>query len=111
MGLPALTMNANLCEACLRHAMDMSANDDLSHTGSDGSQAWDRASDAGYTGTVGENNGWVALWANDERMVELWMASPPHYANIAGDWKDFGVAVVQNPDLGRKFYCALFGNP
>jgi len=49
--LNPLSHNAQLSTAARAHSEDMATHVFLSHIGSDGSTAWERVADAGYTGT------------------------------------------------------------
>src|SRR4029453_858159 len=48
VGVPALTVNADLTEAARRHSLDMACNNFMKHSGSDGSWTGDRGQDAAY---------------------------------------------------------------
>ena len=124
-GVPPLTINSKLTIAAKRHADDMAAGDFLSHTGSDGSTASERITDAGYfdglypgSGTSTEENvgsGYVTA----ETLMAAWVASPSHYANIIDeDMWDIGIAVSFRPetwdwndrrDRGKPFFVQTFG--
>ena len=83
-GLPALTKNSKLTTAARRHSTDMACTDTWSHTGSDGSAPWDRVSDAGYSWSrVTENiAASTSQYFSPASVVNLWMNSPGHKANI-----------------------------
>ncbi|MFW6057442.1 MAG: CAP domain-containing protein [Persicimonas sp.] len=77
----SLTADAALHEAAQAHANDMAANDFFSHTGSDGSQFFERIESAGYEGQpVGENIAGGRTTA--EQVVSGWMQSDGHCRNI-----------------------------
>ena len=92
---PALAWNTALITAATSHALDMARNDLASHTGSDGSDGGQRMSAAGYAwSTWGENIGWG--FGSVQAMVDWWMASPVHCANIMKpQFKDVGMACVK----------------
>lgn len=80
-GLTQLAPNDALGKAAAVHAADLASgrvNLDDSHIGSDGSTAWGRAVDAGYSGQfVREMTGWG--WDGDYgRMMAYWLQSPVH---------------------------------
>lgn len=77
-----LAMNANLRTAARLHSEDMAAANYFSHTSRDGRTFGKRIGDAGYTGStsIGENIG--AGYGSPQSVVEGWMASPGHCANI-----------------------------
>ena len=83
-GLPDLTKNSKLTTAARRHSADMACTDNWSHTGTDGSQPWDRVSDAGYSWSRVTENIAASTSQNfsPSSVVNLWMNSPGHKANI-----------------------------
>jgi len=81
--VPALTAATKLDTAAQAHATDMVTKNFFSHTGSDGSQPWDRMTRAGYSwSAAGENiaagNSTVAA------TMDQWLKSAGHCANIMG---------------------------
>lgn len=87
-GLTPLAVSGKLNRAARVHAADMVAHRFLSHTGSDGSQPLQRAKRAGYlrhvrSYAIGENlaDGY-GVAGTPASMVDAWMASPEHRANI-----------------------------
>jgi len=108
----ALTMAASLTRAAAAHAADMAAHEFVGHGGSDGSEAGERVSRAGYSWrAIGEN---VAAGQLDaETVVREWLDSPGHCANImAPQFTEMGVAFVAAPqsDL-RIFWAQVFATP
>lgn len=91
-----LTWSEALENAARRHAEDMEANDHFSHTGTDGSSAGGRISDAGYDWrTWGENiaRGQRSITA----VVEAWKNSEGHCKNMMSpDFKEMGAAQAEN---------------
>ncbi|NJS39881.1 MAG: CAP domain-containing protein [Rhodobacteraceae bacterium] len=87
-----LTYDSRLGVAAQSHANDMLANNFFDHTGSNGSEVWDRAKAAGYNWTtIGENiaQGQQSMQA----AMTSWTNSPGHHANnIDPDFEDFGLA-------------------
>ncbi len=80
-GLPPLAANAELNYAADKYAELMSQNRYFSHTGPDGSQPWDRAKAVGFEAqTMGENI--AAGQKTPQQVVQAWMDSPGHRANI-----------------------------
>ncbi len=90
----SLSWNAPLNAASLVHSEDMVANDFFAHAGSNGSNAGQRASEAGYVwSTWGENI--AAGQGSVASVVAAWMASPGHCANLMNaDFSDVGLACV-----------------
>ncbi len=94
-GCSALTVNAKLTAAALNHSKDMAAHSTMSHTGSDGSDAGERITRAGYAWmTYGEN---VAYgYSTPEQVMTGWMNSPGHRQNILNcAFKEIGVGLAQ----------------
>jgi uncharacterized protein YkwD len=93
-GAAPLAWNASLTQSSLAHSDDMVAANYFSHTGSDGSNAGQRATAAGYIWQfVGENI--AAGQPSVEVVMAGWMASPGHCANIMQErFRDIGVACV-----------------
>jgi len=90
-GLAPLREHPVLTAAARAHNDDMARNDFFSHTGSDGSQPWDRARAHGYNfSTFGENIAYGYM--TPEQVVRGWMASEGHRQNIlTPDFRDIGV--------------------
>ncbi|WTW95615.1 CAP domain-containing protein [Streptomycetaceae bacterium NBC_01309] len=92
-GCGPLSEDPELKAAALGHSQDMAAKDYFSHTGQDGRSAGDRITAAGYSwSTWGEN---IARGQQTpESVMEAWMNSPGHRANILNcNFKDLGVGV------------------
>jgi uncharacterized protein YkwD len=108
--VPPLKLSPLLSRAALAHAKDMSANKLFEHRGSDGSMPADRARRAGYDWlSVGEN---IALGAaNAEVVVQGWIKSPGHCANImSAQYQEMGLAYYT--DFARKgdiYWAQTFG--
>ena len=80
-GLPPLAVDPLLTTAAQAHSADMAARAFYSHTSPEGSRPWDRAAAAGCTRrSIGEN---IACGQRSPaEVVEGWMNSPGHRANI-----------------------------
>jgi uncharacterized protein YkwD len=77
---PALAVDERLAEAAGAHAADMVDRQYFDHTSPDGSTPASRAEAAGYSGAVAEN---IATgYSTAVAVVEGWMDSPGHRANI-----------------------------
>lgn len=89
-----LAWSAALAAAALVHSDDMVAGNFFSHTGSDGRNAGQRITAAGYTwSTWGENI--AAGQPTVAAVVDAWMASPGHCVNLMNErFRDLGVACV-----------------
>lgn len=104
-GCPPLAANNRLHAAALGHSIDMATQDYFSHTSLDGSSMSDRIDRQGY--------GWRRLAENiaagypsPEAVVEGWMNSPGHRANILNcDLTEIGVGHYQ------RYWTQNFGTP
>lgn len=90
----ALAWNDALTSASLVHSDDMVAANFFSHTGSDGRNAGQRITAAGYAWrTWGDNI--AAGHRTVNQVVAGWMNSPGHCANLMNpNFRDIGVACV-----------------
>lgn len=96
-----LVWNDQLAQAAAKHSSDMASRNFVSHTGSDGSSAADRANAAGYRGAVGENlaGGQTSV---GQMMNEL-LRSPAHCANLMDPaYRTAGAACVSNRSTTYK---------
>lgn len=96
-----------LDKAALGHSEDMDARDFFDHTNPDGADPGQRITAAGYTwSTYGEN---IAMGQQTpEAVMESWMNSPGHRANILNcAFKDIGVGVHEAP--GGPWWTQNFG--
>jgi uncharacterized protein YkwD len=107
--LPPLTLDAKLTAAARRHAEDMAEHEKMSHDGSDGSKPDERVKGAGYHFVrTGEN---VAEGQRDVgQVLEAWMDSPGHKANILGPFTQMGAARAFD-ESGKPYWCVDFGVP
>jgi uncharacterized protein YkwD len=101
-GMKPLRANQLLRKAAAGHAVDMVRKVYFAHDSLDGRNFATRIERAGYLRgannyTIGENLGWAATDADTPRtMVELWMASPGHRANILQPkFREIGIAVTR----------------
>lgn len=92
VGCSAVAANSALTELAQEFSEDMAARGFFDHTDPDGASPWDRAAKAGITDLGGEN---IARGQADATAVmEAWMDSPGHRANILNcDFKTLGVGV------------------
>lgn len=81
VGAKPLQLNANLTAAATAHSQDMALNDYLAHTGRDGRSPEDRILASGYDAFTSSENVAGGL-ATPESVVQAWMNSPNHRANI-----------------------------
>ena len=107
--LPPLAIDARLTEAARRHARDMAEHEKMTHEGSDGSRPDERVKRAGYHFVrTGEN---VAEGQESvDKVLESWMNSPEHKANILGEFTQMGAARAVD-ESGEPYWCVDFGKP
>ncbi|MFV2088564.1 CAP domain-containing protein [Micromonospora sp. LOL_021] len=107
-GCGAVTINDQLAEAARLHSEDQATNNDMSHEGSDGSDPWERARRAGYEQAIGENV--AAGYPTAEAVMEGWMNSPGHRANILNcDAVAMGVGTATSSN-GTLYWTQMFGS-
>jgi hypothetical protein len=111
--LNELKLNAKLSEAAYAKALDMFAKDYWAHNSPDGTEPWYFIQKSGYNYlNAGEN---LARDFNSaESIVNAWMNSPTHKANImSGKYEDIGVAVVDGRLKGIEttLVVQMFGTP
>ncbi|MFF7886294.1 CAP domain-containing protein [Streptomyces sp. NPDC020794] len=95
VGCSPLTLNAKLSKAAQDHSADMASHQNMSHTGSDGSDPGQRITAAGYSWSAyGEN---VAFgYSTPEQVMAGWMSSAGHKRNILDcGFKEIGVGLAQ----------------
>ncbi|MGG2396747.1 CAP domain-containing protein [Pseudomonas sp. SH1-B] len=105
-----LAWNAELGAAAESHSREMANENYFAHQGRDGRTPGDRAELAGYGGSrVGENI--AAALDTPDKVVEGWLASPGHCANIMNPrFTDLGGAYASDPQSDAGIYwTALFG--
>ncbi|MGD6754683.1 CAP domain-containing protein [Streptomyces sp. BH105] len=92
VGCSPVTADSGLASLATAFSDDMAARDFFDHTDPDGATPWDRAKKAGITDLGGEN---IARGqANAQSVMDSWMNSPGHKANILNcDFKTLGVGV------------------
>lgn len=115
-GLKPLQLNLALTAAAQAHSEDMALNDFFSHTGSNGSRAFDRITNAGYQYEIAAEN--IAVgYATPNSVVQAWMNSPGHRENILyPDLKEIGIGfyfLETDPGTAnyRYYWTQDFGTP
>ena len=112
--LPPLERNLNLEVAALLKARDMLAGQYFEHVSPSGVTVSDLADQVSYDFlAIGEN---LALgnFEGDADLVQAWMDSPGHRANILSNkYQEIGVAVIKGEFEGRSSWLAVqeFGRP
>ena len=101
-GLSALSLNETLSQAAAGKAADMFANNYWAHTSPQGKTPWDFIIASGYKYTLaGENL--AKNFQTSSGVVNAWMESPTHKANIVkSGYKDVGFAVVNGVLNGEE---------
>jgi uncharacterized protein YkwD len=103
--------NSLLDAAAQAKANDMAAKGYFSHVGPDGKEPWAWIAEAGYAYRyAGENL--AVRFENSSDVVNAWMASPSHRANIVKPvYKEIGVGVAQGMYEGAPatFVVQYFG--
>ncbi|MDL5031482.1 CAP domain-containing protein [Pelomonas sp. APW6] len=108
----AIRWSTALAQAAQRHSQDMVDRNFFDHTGSDGSNAGQRISAAGYRwSSWGENI--AAGQSSAESVVQAWMNSEGHCRNIMNArYVDMGLACVRaNGGTGRLTWTQDFASP
>lgn len=110
-GCPPLVVHDSLAAAATAHSEDMASHGELSHTGSDGRTAPERARDAGYDfRRIAEN---VAAGQPDAPgVMRAWMNSPGHRTNILDcALTDVGIGVARSAEGPSReiYWTQLFG--
>ncbi|MFG3007061.1 CAP domain-containing protein [Streptomyces calvus] len=106
VGCSPVAANSALTDLATAFSDDMAARGFFDHTDPDGDTPWDRAEAAGISNLGGEN---IARGQADvEAVMEAWMNSPGHKANILNcDFTTLGVGVHMGP--GGPWWTQNFG--
>lgn len=105
-GCDPLRTDAKLRTAARGHSDDMRKRGYFDHNTPDGEDPWERAEAAGYDQPTGENIARGQQSAKD--VVEAWMDSPGHRANILNcDSEAIGVGVALGGD--GPYWTQMFG--
>lgn len=107
-GCGALSIDDKLMTAAQRHSQDQADHRNMSHTGSDGSDAGDRLDRVGYSWrTYGENVAWNQK--TPAAVMDAWMNSPGHRANILNcAFTEIGVGVASS---NGPYWTQVFAAP
>jgi len=94
LGVGSLAENTLLTQSALAKAQDMLIGQYFAHASPDGARVSNLLGDAGYSYRVAGEN--LAMgFADAESVVNAWVASPTHYANIIEpEYRDIGVGLV-----------------
>ncbi|SCG69747.1 CAP domain-containing protein [Micromonospora coxensis] len=107
-GCGKLGIDDKLMTAAQRHSQDQADHQNMSHTGSDGSDAGDRLDRVGYAWrTYGENVAWNQK--TPAAVMDAWMNSPGHRANILNcAFTEIGVGVASS---NGPYWTQVFAAP
>ncbi|MBZ5537299.1 MAG: CAP domain-containing protein [Acidobacteriia bacterium] len=115
-GCRPLRMEPSLNSAALEHSRDMARFHSVSHTGTDGSRPGDRMTRAGYNWSEAAENV-AAGFTSPESVVNGWMKSPGHRANIlncrfhdTGVGHDYLAIEAESGDYAH-YWTMVFGIP
>ncbi len=103
-GLPALTVDALLTSAALRHSADMACNSLLSHTGSDGSYVSTRIAATGYSASYTEEI--IYAGGSPQTAFNWWMNDKLHrdaILNTKSTEMGIGYAYLSSSTYGGYF--------
>ncbi len=59
-------------------------------------------------GAVKVNENIAYNYSTPESVLNAWLNSPGHKANIEGAFTHFGISIRTNPDTGKKYYTNIF---
>lgn len=104
----AVHSDSRLAAAAQGHSADMAARNYFSHETPEGVDPWERAKKQGYTTPTGEN---IAMGQRTaEEVVEGWMNSPGHKANILNcNSRAIGMGLARNGS-GQIYWTQMFGS-
>ncbi len=112
-GGPVLIESETLNAAAQAKAEDMATLGYFSHVGPDGEQPWVWLERAGYNYVAAGEN--LAVRFNDSKdVVDAWMASPTHHANIVKPvYQEIGIGIADGEYKGSRatFVVQYFGTP
>lgn len=113
-GLPALTENVQLNAAATVKAEDMFKNQYFEHISPSGLGPGDLVKNVGYEYVVTGENLILGNFTSEKEVVQLWMNSPGHRANILNNrFTEIGVAIIKGSYNGQTVWIGVqeFGLP
>ncbi len=107
-GIASLTVNSHLSASAQAHANDLASQAYFSHIARDGSNVFQRATRAGYNGSlVGEN---LAGAADVPMAMQLWIYSDGHRNNMLNaKYVEIGVGIAFDETHQWTVYVTVFG--
>ncbi len=107
-GLAAYEWNNQVEAAAAEHSADMAAHQLMQHTGTDGTNAGQRLTRAGFQWTTwGENI--AAGFVDPGALVTAWLNSSSHRPQILGSYRYVGVSAVASSD-GTLYWTLVVAN-
>jgi uncharacterized protein YkwD len=107
--LAALKANAILCEVARAHTVNMGKQKKLEHE-LDGKTPTDRVRASEYKlKTAGENIA-INVKQSPQQVMQMWMKSAIHKANILSEYEEIGLGIVRGAD-NKYYYTQLFASP
>ena len=108
-GLSALELSPRLTRVAQNHACDQAVTMKMSHVGADGADLRKRMDRGGVAGNAWAENVGMGL-PTVQAMVEAWMNSPGHRANIQTP-RDGAVGLAVSRDVaGRPYWTRVFAD-
>jgi len=110
VGLPALTVDAQLNEAAQFHSDDQARRNTLTHHGPNGESPGDRIEATGYRFRMWAENAAMG-YRTAETVMRGWMNSSGHRANILrANVSDIGLGLAYTPS-GTPYWTQVFAEP
>jgi uncharacterized protein YkwD len=107
-GLAPLAAERRLTSAAEAYAGYMASANFFSHTGADGSVMRDRNEAHGYVGWLFMGENLAAGQSTPDRVVQAWMTSPGHRANVLSDQAcEIGIGHAYSGGSRYKHYWAM----
>lgn len=114
-GFNSVTRNPILDAAAAAKALDMMTKGYYSHITPDGVDPAEWVTNFGYEfESMGENIAFSDHWQNEKEIMDQWMASPAHKANIlTPEWVETGIGLAYGTYDGSEVWFAvqMFGLP
>lgn len=115
-GIGPLSLHGTLNQLAQQRAQTMANSDTMSHYNPDGTTVFDMMNAIGHpyspTGAA-ENVGWNVGYSASrsvEVVMQQWIQSPPHYANIMkGNLRNVGFGMATSSS-GKVYYAAVFSD-
>lgn len=105
LGLSPFQRDERLMHAARRNSLDMAEHGQCSHTGSDGSDPFDRIRDSGYP-MASASEVIACGYQTPDDVIQGWKNSPPHWTILTSEnYVDIGCGAVQAPSGTRYWTC------